>query len=48
VGDRNTTVLLAKLYAEHMISLKKAQRVENLPENVPELMLSYLQAGTET
>jgi HEAT repeat protein len=41
VGDRDTTVLLAKLYAEQMIASKEGAR-ESLPENIPELMLQYL------
>ncbi|MGI0490344.1 HEAT repeat domain-containing protein [Alkalinema pantanalense CENA528] len=42
VGQRNITVLLAKLYAEQMISTKDHDREENLPDNIPDLMLSYL------
>jgi HEAT repeat protein len=42
VGERDTTVLLAKLYAEQMIAVKEGQAGENLPESVPDLMLEYL------
>jgi HEAT repeat protein len=41
VGDRDTTVLLAKLYAEQMIASKQSGE-RNLPENIPALMLQYL------
>ncbi len=47
VGTRNITVLLAKLYAEQLIAAKEgtvlgAQDLTFLPDNVPDLMLSYL------
>jgi hypothetical protein len=42
VGDRDTTVLLAKLFAEQMIVSKENPDQKNLPENVPDLMLQYL------
>jgi HEAT repeat protein len=42
VGARNVTALLAKLYAEQMISLKEEASASGLPDNIPELMLSYL------
>lgn len=41
VGDRDTTVLLAKLYAEEMIASKEGVG-QDLPENIPDLMLQYL------
>jgi hypothetical protein len=41
VGERDTTVLLAKLYAEQMIASKEGAG-ENLPENILDLMLQYL------
>ena len=41
VGARDTTVLLAKLYAEQMIGSKEGVE-ETLPENIPDLMLQYL------
>jgi hypothetical protein len=44
VGQRDSTVLLAKLYADHMIAMKEHLTTSELPENVPELMLSYLNA----
>ncbi|MBV9265395.1 MAG: hypothetical protein JO061_04420 [Acidobacteriaceae bacterium] len=40
VGDREATVLLAKLYAEQMVAAKEAPYY--LPDNVPDLMLEYL------
>ncbi len=42
VGQRNITVLLAKLYAEQLIAAKEGIGSGNLPDNIPELMLSYL------
>jgi HEAT repeat protein len=42
VGQRNVTVLLAKLYAEQMITLKSGAADGFLPDNIPDLMLSYL------
>ncbi|MEP0916204.1 HEAT repeat domain-containing protein [Leptolyngbya sp. DQ-M1] len=41
VGQRNITVLLAKLYAEQMIAKKEGSEGV-LPDNIPDLMLSYL------
>jgi hypothetical protein len=41
VGDRNLTVLLARMFADQMIATKEAQ-IEGLPDNIPDLMLSYL------
>jgi HEAT repeat protein len=41
VRKSNVTVLLAKLYAEQMIAMKEGF-TEELPKNIPELMLSYL------
>lgn len=41
VGQRNITVLLARLYAEQMIEQQQGAG-EMLPASVPELMLSYL------
>ena len=41
VGDRDATVLLAKLYAEQMIA-SKDRAEQNMPENIPDLMLQYL------
>lgn len=40
--ERNITVLFAKLYAEQMIAAKEGLVGEDLPDNVPDLMLSYL------
>lgn len=40
VGQRNITILFAKLYAEQMIVAQ--EKTGELPENIPELMLSYL------
>ncbi len=42
VGQRNITVLLAKLYAEQMITMKSGVNDGFLPDNIPDLMLSYL------
>lgn len=42
VGQRNITVLLAKLYAEQMIAKKEDVAEDKLPDNIPDLMLSYL------
>ena len=41
-GQRNITVLLAKLYAELLISAKEGLRETDLPDNIPDLMLSYV------
>ncbi len=45
VGERNVTALLAKLYADQLISAK-VEEVQQLtlttPDNIPELMLWYL------
>lgn len=42
VGARNITVLLAKLYAEQLITAKEGTAADQLPDNIPDLMLSYL------
>lgn len=42
VGDREITVLLAKLYAEQMIALKEEPHTIDLPDSIPDLMLCYL------
>ena len=42
VGTRNITVLLAKLYAEQLIAAKDGTILDQLPDNIPDLMLSYL------
>lgn len=42
VGLRNVTVLLAKLYAEQLIAHKSGIADSHLPDNIPDLMLSYL------
>jgi hypothetical protein len=41
-GDRNITVLLAKLYADQIIAKKEGTTDGNLPANIAELMLHYL------
>lgn len=41
VGDRDITILMCKLYADQLIAYKKGE-MDNLPENVPDLMLQYL------
>ncbi|MDB9514971.1 HEAT repeat domain-containing protein [Kamptonema animale CS-326] len=40
--ERSTTVLFAKLYADLLIAKKENNTSENLPQNIPDLMLSYL------
>jgi HEAT repeat protein len=42
VGQRNITVLLAKMYAEQVIAAKEGKVKDGLPSNIPNLMLSYL------
>jgi HEAT repeat protein len=42
VGERDITVLLAKLYADQLIATKEGSEAENLPDNIPDLMLCYL------
>ncbi|MGA2403265.1 MAG: HEAT repeat domain-containing protein [Syntrophobacteraceae bacterium] len=42
VGDREATVLLAKLYAEKMIHVQEAESGEELPNTIPDLMIDYL------
>jgi HEAT repeat protein len=42
VGEKEVTVLLAKLYGEQMISAKECASMGKLPENIPDLMLEYL------
>lgn len=42
VGDRKITVLLAKLFAEQMISTKEGSSQEKLPDSIPGLMFRYL------
>lgn len=42
VGQRNITVLLAKLYVEQLIAHKSGIVDSHLPDNIPDLMLSYL------
>ncbi len=42
VADRDITVLLAKLYADQMIAQKESEAGERLPDNIPDLMIKYL------
>ena len=42
VGGRNLTVLLARMFADQMIAAKEAPGFGGLPDNIPDLMLSYL------
>ena len=42
VGEREITVLLAKLFADQMISAKDGSTDERLPNNIPDLMLRNL------
>jgi NACHT conflict system protein/HEAT repeat protein len=41
-GDTGMTVLLARLYADYIAAEKERPSQAELPKNVPELMLSYL------
>jgi hypothetical protein len=41
VGERDITALFAKLYAEEMVAAKRGISLGKLPENIPDLMLSY-------
>lgn len=42
VGERDITVLLAKLYADQLVAAKEDLEAEDLPDNIPDLMLCYL------
>lgn len=42
VGKDRVTVLLTKLYADQVISAKEGGALDELPENIPALMLCYL------
>ena len=42
VRDRDITALIARYYAEQMIAAKEQTIDEDLPENIPELMLKYV------
>ncbi len=42
VGKRDITVLLAKLYADQLIAKKEGSQTDDLPNNIPDLMLCYL------
>jgi HEAT repeat protein len=42
VGDREITVLLAKMYVEQMISTREEATSNFLPSNMPDLMLNYI------
>jgi hypothetical protein len=42
VREREITVLLAKLYADQTILVKELSQGAQLPENIPDLMLSYV------
>ncbi len=42
VGDRNLTVLLARMFADQMIATKEDPIFEGLPKNIPDLILIYL------
>jgi hypothetical protein len=42
VGDRNLTVMLARMFADQMVATKEDPNFEGLPDNIPELILSYL------
>lgn len=40
--NRDITVLLAKLYAEQLIAVKFGTTTDTIPDNIPELILCYL------
>ncbi|MDX2212225.1 MAG: HEAT repeat domain-containing protein [Oculatellaceae cyanobacterium bins.114] len=40
--ERDITVLFAKLYADQMIAVAEGLVIEDLPDNIPDLMLSYV------
>ena len=42
IGTHQITVLLAKLYVEQLIAAKEGTDIYQLPENIPDLMLAYL------
>jgi hypothetical protein len=42
VGDRNLTVLLARMFADQMIDAKEDPGFTELPDNIPDLMLEYV------
>ena len=42
IQGRSTTVLFAKLYADVLIAKMEGVKDENLPQNIPDLMLEYL------
>jgi HEAT repeat protein len=42
IGERKTTPLLIILYARQMIAAKSGEFQEQLPKNIPDLMLRYL------
>lgn len=42
VGDRDVTPLFARLYIDQMMSSKEHQGNEGLPNNIPELVLQYV------
>ncbi|WP_051470159.1 SUMF1/EgtB/PvdO family nonheme iron enzyme [Fischerella sp. PCC 9605] len=41
-NKQGITILLVKLYADQMIAAKEGEFTEDLPDNVPDLMLQYL------
>ena len=42
VGEKDITVLLAKLYADQLVAAKEDLEAKDLPDNIPDLMLCYL------
>ncbi|XZN98176.1 MAG: HEAT repeat domain-containing protein [Microcoleus sp.] len=42
IQGRSTTVLFAKLYADVLIAKMEGVKDQNLPQNIPDLMLAYL------
>jgi HEAT repeat protein len=41
-GERDITVLLAKLYADQMVAAKESPDADELPKTIPDLILRYL------
>jgi hypothetical protein len=42
VGDREITPLLAKNYADQIIAVKEGAAGDDIPRNIPDLMLNYI------
>jgi hypothetical protein len=50
VGDRDVTVLLARLFSDQLVESRNAKNTSDtkLPENIPELMLAYINRINKT